>query len=79
MIRDNIDNVKDYRIGYTVGNAEEHKTEYFEELFTESEAKKRVEAMRAIDARPGLRGARIDSNYFYERLPSASQSDSGQQ
>jgi hypothetical protein len=59
----------EYRIGYTVGNEQESAVQYFDELFTETEAKQRVTAMRATDERPGLRGAIINSNYFYERRP----------
>lgn len=60
---------KEYRIGYTVGNEQENAIKYFDEVFTEADAKQRVTAMRAIDERPGLKGAVINSNYFYERRP----------
>jgi hypothetical protein len=72
---DTVFTVKNCRIGYTVGTKEEHRVEYFEELLTEAEAKKRVKAMREIDARPGLRGAQINSDYFYERIPSPAPSN----
>lgn len=58
-----------YRIGYTVGTQEENETRYFDEVFPKSVAEARVAQMRAIDAKPGLRGARIDSNYFCEPMP----------
>lgn len=69
---------KEYRIGYTVGNAQENAVRYFDELFTEAEAKQRVTAMRAIDERPGLRGAIINSNYFHDRRPCPGCNTAGQ-
>jgi len=58
-----------YRIGYRVGPPEENEIRYLDGEFPKAEAEQRVAAMRHIDAKPGLRGAQIDSDYFCEPVP----------
>ena len=67
-----IEETRNYRIGYHVGGS----IQYFDQLFTKQEAENRVTQMNIIDSHPGLRNAQIYSYYFCEPVPSADAADS---